>query len=723
MKQVFIHKGRAIVEDVPTPQINAGEILVHVRASCLSIGTELSGVRSSAVPMWKRALRQPEKVAQILHKVTNRGLYQTWHMIEQKLDASYPIGYSAAGIVVRVGSEIKDIVPGDRVACGGGGYAYHAEFVRVPRNLCVLLPDDLDFENASSVTLGAIALQGVRRARPTLGESFVVLGLGVLGQLTVQLLRANGCRTIGIDLHRERLILAKKLGLDIGLHPGDDFDIEQVARVTDGIGADGVIITAASPSNEVVSTAFKICRKKGRVVLVGDVGLNLNRADFYAKEIDFLISSSYGPGRYDHLYEEQGLDYPVAYIRWTENRNMGEYIRLLAEKKVNVDPLITNRYPINDAAAAYELLDSGSGSTIMCIFTYPCEKDLPRQFLKVQPKTTCTNPGRIGIAILGAGNFARSVHLPNLLRLRDRFSLRAVVARNGHVARDIAKQFHAAYASTDYEVVLADPDVNAVIIATRHHLHSEMALAALRAGKHVLLEKPLALNKKEIDNLDEFVKASGDRPIPVLLTGYNRRFSPHINRLIELLKDRSGPFMINYRMNAGYISPNHWIQGPEGGGRNLGEACHIYDLFTYLTGSVATEISAHSIAPTSHYYERTDNFVATISFADGTVATLTYTSLGSQEYPKEMADVYVDGKLVVMEDYKRLHIYGSRRQSLRTSTQEKGFKEELIAFADAINNGIWPIPWWQQMQASMIALAVEGQIQPKDNSIVTHIEI
>jgi len=706
MKQVLIRKGSAIVADVPAPHVEPREVLVRVQASCLSVGTEMSGVRSSAVPMWQRALKQPEKVASTMRMVASQGVWRTWNVVKEKGDAAHPTGYSAAGVVVEVGNDIEDLSPGDRVACAGSP---HAEFIRVPRNLCVLIPDELDWESAATVTLGAIALQGVRRALPTLGESFVVIGLGILGQLTVQLLKVNGCRTIGVDLDRNRIALAKSMGMDIGLHPDDGSDIEQVARMTDGLGADGVIITAATPSDAVVSSAFKMCRKKGRVVLVGDVGLHLNRADFYVKEIDFLISTSYGPGRYDHRYEEQGLDYPAAYVRWTENRNMAEYLRLLAEKRVRVEPLISARYPVTEAAAAYTSLSSDARKPIMVLLIYPGDNAAQSRTLRLRPATWAV-PGRIRVAVLGAGSFARTAHLPNLQRLSDRFSLQAVVTRTGHSATAVAKQFGAVYASTDYEAVLADPDVDAVIIATRHHLHGQMALSALKAGKHVLVEKPMALTAEDVDALDTFITAAGDHPLPVLLTGYNRRFSPYARRMTELLLGRSGPFMLNYRMNAGYIPADHWVHGTEGGGRNLGEACHIYDLFTYLTDAEATGVSAQSISPTSHHYRRTDNFVATVSFADGSVTTLTYTAMGSKDYPKEMADLYVDGKLAVMKDYKSLEVFGACGRPLRTSIQEKGLKEELVAFADAINGGAWPIPWWQQLQTSQIALAVERQL-------------
>lgn len=706
MKQVLIQKGVAIAAEVPAPTINPGEILVRVQVSCLSVGTEMSGVRSSAVPLWKKAMQQPQKLTATLDLLKTIGVQRTWSLIEEKRDAAHPTGYSAAGIVESIGSKIKNFKPGDRVACAGNQYAYHAEFVRVPENLCVSIPDNISFEQASTVTLGAIALQGVRRANPTLGESFVVLGLGLLGQLTIQLLRANGCRTIGVDLDSERVKKAKYLGMDIGLSGSQINDFEQVVRLTDGFGADGVIITAATFSDEVVSTAFKMCRKKGRVVLVGDVGLNLNRSDFYAKEIDFFISSSYGPGRYDNRYEEQGFDYPISYVRWTENRNMSEYLRQIAEKRINIDPLISASYNIKDATLAYQALSSNADDKPMIVLLSYCTNAVITSKAVLATKAKGTND-RIRVAILGAGSFARSSHLPNLKLLSDKFDIRAIVSRSGHSAASIAKQFGASYASTNYQDVLDDPDIDAVIIATRHHLHGSIALQALQAGKHVLVEKPLALVSEDIDAIDKFICCSSHDPIPVLLTGYNRRFSPYAHRMMEFLKARSGPFILNYRMNAGYLPLDHWVHGAEGGGRNIGEACHIYDLFTYLTGSEVTEISAQSIMPSGGHYGRNDNFVATLSFSDGSVATITYTSLGAKEYSKELAEIYVDGKIAVMDDFKKFDVYGARKGSFKSSIQEKGLKEELIAFADAINGKGWPIPWWQQKQTAQVGFAIE----------------
>jgi len=710
VKQVLISRGDAVVQDVPAPVVEPGTVLVRVHHSCISVGTEMSGVRASATPLWKRALRQPQQVRKLVQTAAQQGVGRTWSLVESKLSAGNATGYSAAGTVIEVGDGVEDLVPGDRVACAGAQFAFHAEVIRVPRNLVVPVPDGVDWPAASTVTLGAIALQGVRRAQPTLGETFVVIGLGILGQLTTQLLRANGCRTIGVDLNRDRLALATGLGLDVALHPDDAADVDQVARLTDGIGADAVIITAATPSDAVVSTAFRMCRRKGRVVLVGDVGLNLDRADFYQKEIDFLISSSYGPGRYDRNYEERGLDYPTAYVRWTENRNMAEYLRQVEDGRVRVAPLVSATFPVERADEAYASLRESGGRQMMVLLSYPeppADGAAPVRTVTVRAGAGARG-GRVRLAVVGAGGFAKGMHLPNVQALGDLFELRTVVSRTGHNAVATAKQFGAAHASTDVAAAFGDPEIDAVLIATRHDSHAALALEALRAGKHVLLEKPLALDRDQLAGLRDFYEG-GEGGRPLLLTGFNRRFSPYARRLAELVAERSNPMILDYRMNAGYIPLDHWVHGAEGGGRNIGEACHIYDLFTFLTGSRVADVTARAIRPATAHYARTDNFVATMTFEDGSVATLTYTALGAKEHPKERLDVYVDGKVVSLDDYTRLTVAGAKSRGVQTTVQDKGQKEELAAFGRAVRDGgAWPIPLWQQVQATEISLDVEG---------------
>ncbi len=714
MKQVLIRQGQTVVEKVPAPLVEPGTILVRVDHSCISIGTEMVGVRTTGLPLWKRALKQPENVKKVFEMAATHGAASTRRLVGGILSAGSPSGYSAAGVVLEVGEGIDDLRPSDRVACCGGQCAYHAEIIRVPRNFVAPVPDSVNFAAASTVSLGAIALQAVRRAQPTLGEIFVVIGLGVLGQLVAQILKANGCRVIGTDLDRERIRLAEQLGMEREVDPAAGSGIEHVGRLTGGIGADGVIITAATSSHTVISTAFQMCRKKGRVVLVGDVGLNLDRADFYEKELDFFVSTSYGPGRYDSSYEERGLDYPVAYVRWTENRNMVEYLRLLADGKVQITPLVSASYPVDQAGSAFEALKNKEASPLMVLLSYPqSREDDSLSRVVSNPTAHPAGPGRIRIAVVGAGDFAKSVHLPNLQSLSASYHIQAVVSRTGHNAHNIARQFGAQYAATDYQEVLSDPEIDAVLIATRHNLHASMVLRALNAGKHVLVEKPLALTSEELGKIKAFYDSdSPHESLPILLTGFNRRFSRFTQRISELTQGRSSPMILNYSMNATYIPLDHWVHTEEGGGRNLGEACHIYDLFTYLTDSKVLEVSARGITPKTGYYSPFDNFVATMTFEDGSVATLSYTALGTKDYPKERLEVFTDGKVLVLEDYRNLAIHGAKDKGLQRKLMDKGHKEELRALAQAIQEGgDWPIPLWQQVQATEMALQVDDHLQ------------
>jgi predicted dehydrogenase len=494
--------------------------------------------------------------------------------------------------------------------------------------------------------------------------------------------------------------------MDWGVHPDDADDVAHVTRLTGGTGADGVIITAASKSDGIVSTAFRMCRRKARVVLVGDVGLNLQRADFYEKELDFLISASYGPGRYDPIYEEYGLDYPVGFVRWTENRNMAEYLRLIADERLRVKPLINAVFPISEANAAYGALRSSNQKPLMALLTYPPRDHKSARRIDVRTLHRMPGKGKVGIALIGAGAFARGAHLPNIAELKTEYRLVSVASRNGHNAADIAKRFGAEFCTTDYQEILSDASIDAVVIATRHDMHAPIALEALKAGKHVLVEKPLALSEDELIQIESFF-ANEPESKPILMTGFNRRFSGYAQKIANVLKDRSNPMMITYRMNAGYIPLNHWVHSIEGGGRNIGEACHIYDLFTFLTGAEIVGVSASALVPTTSYYSSSDNFCATVSFADGSVASLVYTALGSPEHPKEMMEIFVDGKVIALDNYCRLTVTGSTERPLVTRSADKGQKEELIAFASAIINGTEPpIPLWQQLQATRISFEV-----------------
>jgi predicted dehydrogenase len=578
----------------------------------------------------------------------------------------------------------------------------------VPVNLAVKVPEGVSAEDASTVTLGAIALQGVRRASPTLGETIVVVGLGILGQLTVQLLKANGCRVVGLDTDAGRVKAAQGCGLDLGLVPEGDAWIERVAWLTDGFGADAAIVTAAGPSHEIISQAMRACRRKGRVVLVGDVGLNLRREDFYRKELDFLVSTSYGPGRYDPVYEEGGNDYPLPYVRWTENRNMAAYLDLVAGGAVRLAPLARRTWPVEEAAAAFESIQAPD-RPLLAFLSYPERPGAQARSVAVAAPAA-RGPGRIPVALVGAGGFAQAMHLPNLDRLRERFQLRWVVSRTGATARNVAERYEVANAGTDLDAVLADPAVELVMIATRHHLHGEQVLRALAAGKHVFVEKPLALTEEELARIEAFY-AGGAAGKPLLMTGFNRRFSPAMDAVKAALAGRGTPLMIDYRMNAGFLPREHWVHGPEGGGRNLGEACHIYDLFLHLTGAEPVAVSAAAVEGAGAFHKH-DNFTATVSFSDGSVATLLYTALGAKAHPKERMEVHADGRTVLLDDYREVAVAGGGGQGWRSSTVEKGQYEELRALGRCLAEGReWPIPLAQQLAASRVALAVEALIR------------
>ena len=700
---MLIRGGGVAVEEVPAPVASTRGILVRVEWSCVSVGTESASVAMSGLPLYRRALKQPEHAKRALEIAKDEGFVRTFKRIRGQLAAGLPTGYSAAGVVVGVGTEVDGFAIGDRVACAGAGVANHAELIDVPVNLAVRVPDGVELDAASTVTLGSIALQGVRRAAPALGDAVGVIGLGILGQLTVQLLHAAGSRVLATDLDPGRVVLAVAHGAE---DASGDFAARAQA-LTDGFGADAVIVTAATASSDPMHEAAQACRRKGRVVIVGDVGLELRRSDLYEKELDVVMSTSYGPGRYDPVYELDGRDYPLGYVRWTENRNMEEYLRLLATGALDLSSLPQERFEIDEAETAYAAL-GGERKPLLVLLSYPERADAVRR--RVETRTVAAKSGRIGVALVGAGAFAQGSHVPNLQKLHDRFQIRAVTSRTGASAKAVASRVQAAYATTDLAEVLADPEIDLVLIATRHDLHAAQTLEALQAGKHVFVEKPLALDEDELARIESFYADHADAPL--LMTGFNRRFSPAIVRARELLASRTTPLIADYRMNAGYLPLDHWVHGPEGGGRNIGEACHIYDVFDSLVGGAEAEaVTAQSIRPDGTRLAANDNFVATIRYADGSVCTLTYTALGNREHPKERMEIFADDTVVTLDDYKSLAVTGGGR-GWRAGTQHKGHLEELEALAAAIRDGgPWPISLEDQLRAMRIAFAVEDRIR------------
>lgn len=679
MRQVLIRKGQLLLANVPSPLVEPGSVLVEVAYSLISTGTELSSVQSSGQSLVKKALEQPEKIRKLWDHLRSQGIQKTIAKVQGQLDLASPLGYSCSGIVIQVGEDITDIRPGDRVACAGAGIANHAEIVLVPRNLTVKVPDGCSLQDAASMTLGAIAMQGVRRADLRLGEVVAVIGLGLLGQITVQLLKAAGCKVIGVDLSERRVSLAKHLGADAAFCPTEVNIINEIRHMTGDHGVDATIITAASTGNALVQQAMEITRKKGRVVIVGAVGLGLNRSPFYEKEIDFLISCSYGPGRYDDQYEKKGADYPFAYVRWTENRNMQEYLHLVTDGKVQLSRILEREYELSDVSKAYEELQSGTEKPLGVLLRYPFE-DKDAQIQKLGTRLVLhdrTENGRIRIAVIGAGSFARGMHLPNLQKLSDLYHIRAIVSSTGLNAKTTAEQFGADYASTNYQDVLDDPQVDAVLICTRHNLHAQQAMRAARAGKAILLEKPMALNQDELDQLTAVLQETG---VPFMV-GFNRRYSPAAQRIREIVTERNNPLMIYYRMNAGYLPADHWTQTEEGGGRMIGEACHIFDLFQYVVGVPVVEVNSTAITPQTGHIMAGDNITVTLRYEDGSVATLLYTALGSPDLSKEYMEIYVDNKVLTLDDYHDLRVYGAPMKGWTASSPEKGHLQELKVFA------------------------------------------
>ncbi len=575
--------------------------------------------------------------------------------------------------------------------------------IDVPVNLAVRVPDGVELDAASTVTLGSIALQGVRRAAPALGDAVGVIGLGILGQLTVQLLHAAGSRVLATDLDPGRVVLAVAHGAE---DASGDFAARAQA-LTDGFGADAVIVTAATASSDPMHEAAQACRRKGRVVIVGDVGLELRRSDLYEKELDVVMSTSYGPGRYDPVYELDGRDYPLGYVRWTENRNMEEYLRLLATGALDLSSLPQERFEIDEAETAYAAL-GGERKPLLVLLSYPERADAVRR--RVETRTVAAKSGRIGVALVGAGAFAQGSHVPNLQKLHDRFQIRAVTSRTGASAKAVASRVQAAYATTDLAEVLADPEIDLVLIATRHDLHAAQTLEALQAGKHVFVEKPLALDEDELAAHRSLLR--GPRRRAAADDGIQPPLLPRDRPRPRAARARTTPLIADYRMNAGYLPLDHWVHGPEGGGRNIGEACHIYDVFDSLVGGAEAEaVTAQSIRPDGTRLAANDNFVATIRYADGSVCTLTYTALGNREHPKERMEIFADDTVVTLDDYKSLAVTGGGR-GWRAGTQHKGHLEELEALAAAIRDGgPWPISLEDQLRAMRIAFAVEDRIR------------
>jgi predicted dehydrogenase/threonine dehydrogenase-like Zn-dependent dehydrogenase len=686
MKQVIQDLGthELKVADVPPPIAQRGRVLVRTHASLISAGTERMTVEMGNRSLLGKARERPDLVKQVIQKAQREGVVNTLNAVRAKLNSQVALGYSAAGVVIGAGDDVTQFRAGDRVVCAGAGYASHAEVLSVPKNLCALLPETVDFESGAFATLGAIALQGLRLASPTLGEACVVIGLGLLGQLTVQLLKANGCRVFGVDLDRERIALALRMGADGGCAPDDDAE-RRVLEWSRGRGADAVLITAATSSNQPVELAGQISRQKGRVVAVGLVGLDIPRELYYRRELTLNISMSYGPGRYDPEYEERGHDYPFAYVRWTEGRNLEAFVDLIAARSVDVKPLITHRFSISEAERAYKLITGDVKEPHLgIVLTYNTERALETTIAinDQQQKVSSANQS-VRVGLIGAGSYAKKFLLPNFKTAGVQFQ--AVATASGVSARDVGEKYGFRYAASSAVEVIADDEVNLIVIATRHDSHANLAREALEHGRNVFVEKPLALNREELDHVLEAANQSTGQ----LMVGFNRRFSPAARAAQEFFKDRQTPLSISYRVNAGRIAAEHWIQDPEaGGGRIIGEVCHFVDLMQFLTGAVTTRVYAEAIAGRNENVVNEDSVFVTLRFADGSNGSIAYLAEGDPSVAKERVELFSSGKTFVIDDFRAATLHdGAKEKRLRFGGQDKGQTDEVRKVCSVVLHG------------------------------------
>jgi predicted dehydrogenase/threonine dehydrogenase-like Zn-dependent dehydrogenase len=704
-----IHRGRVVISEQPAPLARLGHVLIANAASVISAGTEKMVIDFGRKSLLDKARERPDQVRRLWEKVRQEGLASAVRAAKARLDEPMAMGYASAGVVLEVGDGVQGFKPGDRVASNGP----HAGVVCVPKNLCARVPDGVPLEHAAFTVLGAIALQGVRLSRAVLGETVLVIGLGLVGQLTVALLKTAGCRVVGTDPEGWKCELAVKMGAALArpeLAAGD------VAAATGGLGADAVIITASTKSKGPIDLAANAVRKKGRVVLVGVVGLELDRRPFYFKEAEFVVSCSYGPGRYDAEYEEGGRDYPAAYVRWTEQRNMQAVLELMAGGSLDVSPLITHRLPIKEAERAYELIERGEEPYLGIVLQYPAvEPDrLDRQIRLAAPKPTT---GKTGIGVLGAGNFARTILLP-ALKSREELRPVALCSARGASATHYGPEFGFEVATTDENEVIRHPDVDAVFILTRHHQHARQVISAIEAGKHVFVEKPLCLTTEELAAIEQALRARPERT-PLLMVGFNRRFAPGVQAVREFFAGVTEPLTLAIRFNAGDIPADHWTQDPEtGGGRIIGEACHAIDLATFLTGSLPVRVFAESIGGPNAPEITDDQCFITLRHANGSVSSIGYLAGGSRACPKERLEVIGGGRVAQLEDFRRVILYSDRGRSTKGyQGYDKGHGAEIEAFVNAVRGrSVAPIPFEEIRAVSLAAiLAVrslrEGQPQ------------
>lgn len=713
MKQIIqsYKTGQMAVEEVPRPQIQPGMILVETRASIISAGTEKMIVELARKSLLGKARSRPDLVHKVVKSIQKEGLGQTLQKVRSKIDTPIPLGYSCSGVVCETGSGVDALRPGDVVACGGAGYANHSEFNIVPQNLCVKIPNRLDtagggallFEEAAFATVGAIALQGVRQAALTLGERVGVIGLGLIGQLTVQICKASGCRVIGADIDPQKIEMAVKFGAELAVQSND---LErQIWQFTNGAGADAVIITAAAKDSRLIALAGEISRLKGRVVAVGLVGLDVPRDVYYSKELDLRLSMSYGPGRYDPEYEERGHDYPLPYVRWTEQRNMQAFLELVAAGSLDVRPLISHRYPFEQALEAYDLITTGREPSLGVLLGYDNKRQEPKT--PVAKNMVAFPSSCVALGVVGAGNFAKALLLPGF-KAHKLVAFQGICTAKGISAKTAHDRFGFQYCAEGADDLIGDRAVNSLLIATRHNLHGPLVDKALAAGKHIFVEKPLCLNADELNLIiRRYAESVKGGKAPVLMVGFNRRFSPLVQRIRKELAGRSTPIMASYRVNAGFIPRDSWVQDPvEGGGRIIGEVCHFVDALRFLIGSPVRSVQAASIQTDNSKITSRDSISITLSYQDGSVAAIIYHALGNPGFPKEKVEIAAEGKVIDLDDFCKLEIFGPKRERIKAK-QDKGFAAEIDAFVNAVvNGGPAPIPFAEIVETTQVTFAV-----------------
>jgi predicted dehydrogenase/threonine dehydrogenase-like Zn-dependent dehydrogenase len=729
MKQLLqsVRTGEISIAEVPPPQLRPQSVLVRMAASLVSAGTERAVCEFARKALIQKARSRPELTRQLITKFQRDGLLSAIRAAQSRLDRPQPLGYSNAGTVMAVAEDIHDIQVGDRVACAGAGYACHAEIVCVPRLLLVRIPEavaepkSLSFEEAAFAALGAVALHGVRTSGASLGEIVAVIGLGLIGQLTVLILKAAGCVVAGLDILRDRTESAKAIGADFVAWSESDF-VELVRNVSAGRGADRVLITAETPSSQPVHLAGEVARDRAVVTAVGTVGLDIERKQYYQKELDFRISRSCGPGRYDPEYEEKARDYPSGYVRWTENRNLQAFLGLMVGGQVNVRPLITHKFPIEQAESAYELITGDGGiHSLGVILTYKDNasgesRSEPQKHFSAQSTLTkrsaIVRPVKLGV--LGAGQFAVGTLLPAIASSKDT-NLVGICAASGISAHHAARKFGFEYLTCDETAVTNDPQIDTVLICTRHHLHARQVLSALSAGKNVFCEKPLCLSKEELTEIARALcgPVGLQTQKPRLLIGYNRRFSPMVTRIKEFFVNCNEPLLMHYRVNAGYISQDHWVQDhDQGGGRIVGEVCHFVDLLSFISGSTAVGVAASATSTNGRY--GSENVIISLAFANGSQANITYAANGDTSISKERLEIFGAGSTAMLDDFRRLLLARNGHKSTFHSLlhQDKGHRAEWEAFTHALlSDGPPPISYDHLISTSLVTFQIVNSLR------------